>query len=160
MLLQPLQCSATGRNWSTQKKEGMKFACDMYGRSNLYFFLQTTNVILPTCYKNSTYLLNTHTHSTHTYKLTQRSLLDVKSAISDLIVTTNLFLFVFLLGFLMCAWMKKFLKNNHLIVFILINLLVSAKTKEKRKYKKRQRRKYIYLISKTRPPWIPLLLLL
>jgi hypothetical protein len=136
MLLQPLQCSATGRNWSTQKKEGMKFACDMYGRSNLYFFLQTTNVILPTCYKNSTYLLNTHTHSTHTYKLTQRSLLDVKSAISDLIVTTNLFLFVFLLGFLMCAWMKKFLKNNHLIVFILINFLVSAKTKEKRKYKK------------------------
>jgi hypothetical protein len=39
--------------------------------------------------------------------------------------------------------MKKFLKNNHLIVFILINLLVSAKTKEKRKYKKDNEEIYI-----------------
>ena len=66
-------------------------------------------------------------------------------------MTTNLFLFVFLLGFLMCAWMKKFLKNNHLIVFILINLLVSAKTKEKRKYKKRDNEENIYTLSKTLP---------
>ena len=65
-------------------------------------------------------------------------------------MTTNLFLFVFLLGFLMCAWMKKFLKNNHLIVFILINLLVSAKTKEKRKYKK-DNEENIYTLSKTLP---------
>ena len=47
--------------------------------------------------------------------------------------------------------MKKFLKNNHLIVFILINLLVSAKTKEKRKYKKRDNEENIYTLSKTLP---------
>jgi len=46
--------------------------------------------------------------------------------------------------------MKKFLKNNHLIVFILINLLVSAKTKEKRKYKK-DNEENIYTLSKTLP---------
>ena len=46
--------------------------------------------------------------------------------------------------------MKKFLKNNHLIVFILINLLVSAKTKEKRKYK-RDDEENIYTLSKTLP---------
>ena len=50
----------------------------------------------------------------------------------------------------MCAWVKKFLKNNHLIVFILINLLVSAKTKEKRKYKK-DNEENIYTLSKTLP---------
>jgi len=47
--------------------------------------------------------------------------------------------------------MKKFLKNNHLIVFILINLLVSAKTKEKRKYKKETTKK-IYIPNKQNPP--------
>jgi len=50
--------------------------------------------------------------------------------------------------------MKKFLKNNHLIVFILINLLVSAKTKEKRKYKKGDEEN-IYTLSKTLPPMDP-----
>jgi len=51
---------------------------------------------------------------------------------------------------------EKFLKNNHLIVFILINLLVSAKTKEKRKYKKGDEEN-IYTLSKTLPPWIPII---
>jgi hypothetical protein len=118
----------------------------MYCRSKLYLFLQSTlyyqhaikHYILTkyVVFYSITNLLcssTIHKHSqiqTHT-----RSLLDVKSATSNLIVTMYYF-FVFPFCFSRCTCSRNFSKVITSMCLFFINLLVSAKTKEKWKYSK------------------------
>ena len=86
-------------------------------------------------YSITNFLCSTTIHKHSQIQTHIRSLLAVKSATSNLIVTTTT-LFCFPFSLFKVHMHEKFLKSNHVNVFIFINLLVSAKTKEKWKYSK------------------------
>ena len=142
----PLSTDTIYRHYRLSDQHRRKLECDMYCRSKLYLFLQTTLYVLPTCYKalhkyvvfySITNLLCSTTIHKHSQIQTHiRSLLDVKSATSNLILTTTTLFFCFPFSLFKVHMHEKFLKSNHFNVFIFINLLVSAKTKEKWKYSK------------------------
>ena len=116
----PLSTDTIYRHYRLSDQHRRKLECDMYCRSKLYLFLQTTIYVLPTCYKalhkyvvfySITNLLCSTTIHKHSQIQTHiRSLLDVKSATSNLIVTATLFLFVFPFHFSRCTCTRNFSK--------------------------------------------------